>query len=202
AATLLAGTFLGTAGAALFSFARELGQLLAKPVELLRQVVFPDLARLWRNDVPRFIRVTWRTGAITAGVGLAVVLVSLVAAKHILTALAGADFGAAAVLLTLLLLAASVELGGAAFRPACYVMGRARTLLKVQLVSTSVYLLGFVGLVHLYGLEGIGMATVAAALVSFIGAGAVVQRGCRARRRAERQGHLASTPLQTNGSEA
>jgi hypothetical protein len=91
------------------------------------------------------------------------------------------------VLLTLLLLAASVELGGASFRPASYVMGRARALLNVQLASTAVYLGGFLWLVQILGLEGIGVASVAAAVVSFLGAGVLVQRGCRERLQADRQ---------------
>lgn len=181
AATLLAGTLLGSAGAALFAFARELAEVLAKPVVLLRQVVFPDLARLWRNDVPRFIRVTWKTGAITAGVGLVVVALSVFAAEPLLVALAGEDFGAAAGLLSLLLLAATIELAGAAFRPASYVMGKARTLLKVQILATTVYLTGFAGLIQLYGMNGIGLASILSGIVTFVGAGLIVQRGCRAR---------------------
>ncbi|MFV2090982.1 MAG: lipopolysaccharide biosynthesis protein, partial [Pseudomonadales bacterium] len=145
AATLLAGTLLGSAGAALFAFARELAEVLAKPVTLLRQVVFPDLARLWRNDVDRFIRVTWRTGAITAAIGLVVVGVSVFAAEPVLEGLAGAEFGAAAGLLTLLLVAATIDLGGASLRPASYVIGKARALLNVQMVATTVYLSGFMG---------------------------------------------------------
>ncbi len=181
AATLLAGSLLGSAGAALFAFARELAEVLAKPVVLLRQVVFPDLARLWRNDVPRFIRVTWKTGAITAGVGLAVVAISIFAAEPLLVALAGSDFAAAATLLTLLLLAASIELGGAAFRPASYVMGRARALLNVQIVATTAYLIGFVAFIELYGLAGIGFAAISSGVITFLGAGYIVQRGCRER---------------------
>lgn len=183
AATLLAGTLLGPAGAALFAFARELAEVLAKPVVLLRQVVFPDLARLWMNDVPRFVRVTWRTGAITAGVGLAVVLVSIVAAEPLLAALAGADFGAAGMLLTLLLLGASVELAGAAFRPAGYVMGKARALLNVQVLATTVYLVAFLGFAELFGLNGIGFASILSGIVTFLGGGYLVRRGCRARLR-------------------
>jgi O-antigen/teichoic acid export membrane protein len=155
-------------------------------VVLLRQVVFPDLARLWRNDVPRFVRVTWKTGAITAGVGLAVVLVSIFAAEPLLIALAGGDFGAAAGLLTLLLLAATIELAGAAFRPASYVMGRARALLNVQILATTVYLIGFAGFIDLYGLPGVGLAAILSGIVTFAGAGYIVQQGCRARVRSER----------------
>jgi len=185
AATLLAGSLLGPAGAALFAFARELAEVLAKPVVLLRQVVFPDLARLWRNDVPRFVRVTWKTGAITAAVGFSVVAFSVFVAEPLLIALAGGDFGAAAGLLTLLLLAASVELAGAAFRPASYVMGRARALLNVQIVATVVYLTAFIGLIELYGLSGIGFAAILSGIVTFLGAGYIVQRGCRERIRSD-----------------
>ena len=66
-------------------------RMAVEPVTLLRQVVFPDLARLWRNDVDRFIRVTWRTGAITAAIGLVVVVVSVLAAEPVLEGLAGRD---------------------------------------------------------------------------------------------------------------
>ncbi|MGD8415892.1 MAG: hypothetical protein PVH91_02420 [Pseudomonadales bacterium] len=197
AATLIAGTLLGSAGAALFSFARELSEVLAKPVNVLRQVVFPDLARLWRNDMPRFINVTWRTGAVTAAGGLAVVVVSVFAGHALLTALAGADFGAAATLLTLLLLAATIELGGASFRPASYVMGKARALLNVQLLATGLYLAGFVVFANLYGLDGVGLASLLSGITSFLGAGYIVQRGCRERLRADR-----SAPVAGAGSEA
>ena len=193
AATLLAGAFLGSAGAALFALARELAEVLAKPVTLLRQVVFPDLARLWRNDVARFIRVTWRTGAVTAGVGLVVVLVALIAAEPLLIALAGPEYGAAAPLLTLLLLAASIDLAGASLRPASYVMGRARALLKVQIVATVVYLTAFVALVDTLGLPGIGLASIGSALVLLAGATLLVQRGLRER---------AGLPLEQVGSGA
>lgn len=180
-ATLIAGTILGSAGAALFAFARELAEVLAKPVTLLRQVVFPDLARLWRNDVRRFVNVTWRTGAITAAVGLAVVAVSVVAGGVILGALAGADFTAAADLLTLLLLAASVELAGASFRPASYVMGRARALLNIQIGATLLYLASFVTLAPTLGLSGVGLASLLSAIVMFFGSGYLVFRGSRER---------------------
>lgn len=196
AATLLAGSMLGSAGAALFAFARDLAEVLAKPVALLRQVVFPDLARLWRNDVPRFVRVTWRTGAITAGIGLLVVGVAFFAAEPLLVALAGRDFGAAADLLTLLLLAASIELAGAAFRPASYVMGKARTLLNVQIIATTAYLLSFVGFIELYGLNGVGLASIISVSIGFIGAGTIVLRSARARLK-----EASSVPL-GNGSQA
>jgi O-antigen/teichoic acid export membrane protein len=185
AATLLAGSMLGPAAAALFAFARELAEVLAKPVVLLRQVVFPDLARLWRNDVSRFVRVTWRTGVVTAGIGLLVVGVAFFAAEPLLVTLAGDDFGAGADLLTLLLLAASIELAGAAYRPAGYVMGKARALLSVQIISTVAYLGSFVGLIQFYGLNGIGMAAIISGGITLVGAGYVVLRGARLRLKGE-----------------
>ena len=190
AATLLAGALLGPAGAALFSFARELAEVLSKPVTLLRQVVFPDLARLWRSDLSRFVRVTWRTGAITAMVGLAVAALSVVLGETVLETLAGSDFGVASSLLTLLLLAASIDLAGASFRPAGYVMGVARALLNVQILATVVYLGGFLAFVRLHGLAGVGYATVLSAIVTLLGSGVLVQRGCRSRIKAEGRARL------------
>ena len=180
-ATLLAGTLLGSAAAGLFAFARELSNVLAKPVAILRQVVFPDLARLWRNDLPRFLNVTWRTGALTALIGFAVVLIAVFAARPLLIALAGEDFAGAAPLLILLLIAASIELGGASLRPAGYVMGKAQMLLRVQIVATFVYLCSFVTLVPLFELPGIGLVAILTALVSLLGSGALIAAGYRQR---------------------
>ena len=87
---------------------------------------------------------------------------------------------------SLLLLAASIELAGASFRPASYVIGKARALLNVQIAATVVYLLGFVGLVQYYGLPGIGLASLLAATVTFFGSGWLVQRACQARLSADR----------------
>ncbi len=195
-ATLIAGTILGSAGAALFSLARQLAEVVAKPVNLLRQVVYPDLARLWRNDVRRFVNVTWRTGAVTAGVGMVVVLVSVIAGDLLLSVLAGPEFAAAAQLLTLLLLSASIELAGASFRPASYVMGKAQALLNVQILATLLYLVAFVTLAELFGLNGVGLASLMSATVVFFGAGYLVLRGARERLRADR------TPTVGAGSEA
>ncbi|MCB1684227.1 MAG: lipopolysaccharide biosynthesis protein [Pseudomonadales bacterium] len=184
-ATLLAGTLLGSAAAGLFAFARELANVLAKPVSILRQVVFPDLARLWRNDLPRFLNVTWRTGALTGGVGIAVAVLSIFAARPLLVLIAGTEFAAAGLLLTLLLTAAAVELSGATLRPAGYVMGRARALLKVQILATAVYLGAFAGLVPILGLTGVGAASIATALVNLIGCALLIVQGYRHRLRAD-----------------
>ncbi|MEM8768757.1 MAG: hypothetical protein AAGE43_15020, partial [Pseudomonadota bacterium] len=104
-------------------------------------------------------------------------------AEPLLVALAGADFGAAGMLLTLLLLGATVELAGAAFRPAGYVMGKARALLNVQVLATSVYLIAFLTCAELFGLNGIGFASILSGIVTFLGGGYLVQRGCRVRLR-------------------
>ena len=156
-------------------------------------MVFPDLARLWRDDVRRFLNVTWRTGAVLGGVGMAVVAGSLLVAEPLLRGLAGKDFSAAAGLLSLLLLAASIELGGAAFRPASYVMGKARVLLYVQILATTIYLGSFVLLASVYGLNGIGLATILSAIVAFLGAGMLVHRGYRQRLRADRAARSSDT---------
>jgi len=52
--TLLAGAFLGPTGAGLLRLARESTKVLSKPGALLRQVLFPDMVRMWVRGAGTF----------------------------------------------------------------------------------------------------------------------------------------------------
>lgn len=157
-ATLMVGASLGAAEAGLFRAARECAGALSKPTLLLRQVVFPDLARLWAVDRPAFRGLLLRVTVLTSLFGIALAAAAWFVGGPILALLFGPDFAGAGPLLSWLLLAAALELGGAAMRPAGYAMGLAGRVLAIHIAATLVFAAVFYPLLHAFGLSGLGMA--------------------------------------------
>jgi len=168
--TLLVGGLLSATDVGLFRIAREFAAVLAGPAVLLRQVLFPDLSRLWHRGDVVFKQVLIRTVSFAAAVGLAVVGVSLLAAEPLLNAIAGPDYAGAGAVLSWLLLAATLDVCSSALRAGGYAAGQASRLLKINVVATAVYALTFIGAAQWMGLSGVGVAAAVASLLSLIGA--------------------------------
>ncbi len=163
--TLLAGYLLGPAEAGLLRLAREMSSLLSKPAVLIREVVFPDLTRSWRQGSDAFKLIAYRTALLGAGVGLLFVAVGYFFGDDLLAALIGKEFVAAAPVLTLMLLAATFDLAASPLRSAAYAIGNAGKVLRMYVLSAGVYLALFVALTSWLGVIGAGVAAcVAAAL--------------------------------------
>lgn len=169
--TLMAGGLLGSEGAAMFRIARDFANVLAKPALLIRQAAFPDLTRLWHRGDPQFFPVVCKTALVSGVAGLALVLLSVPAGEPLLARLFGPDYGPAAALMTLLLLAASLDLAAAAFRTSAYAMGRAGSVLWIQVLSTALFVVAFWVLAKSLGLTGPGFA---AAMSSALGLAGLV----------------------------
>ncbi|HEY5680886.1 MAG TPA: oligosaccharide flippase family protein [Pseudomonadales bacterium] len=171
---LLAGVLLGPAGAGMFRVAREFADVLAKPVIVVRQAVFPDFARLWRERDPRFKTLYWRLGLY--GGLIAAVVVGLVGlyAGELLEALVGEEYVQGAALLVWLMVAGALELIGAALRPAAYAMGAATGALRVQIVTAVCHVSAFAVLVPWLGLAGAGIAAACSGAIALAGMVALV----------------------------
>jgi len=180
--TLLAGTYLGPAGAGLLRLAREATKVLSKPGALLRQVLFPDMVRMWVRRSPEFRAILVRSLLLAMVVGLVIATASAFGGPFVLTKTLGADYAAAAPLLSLLLLATTLELMATVLRSAGYAMGHAAAILKLHLVSSVLYLASFVVLTPYAGLIGPGFAACIASMVPLFGSGLLVFRGIRKRR--------------------
>lgn len=165
---ILAGYFLGPVEAGLLRLARQFSSLLAKPAELIRQVVFPDLTRSWREGSGHFKLVAYRTAFFGGGVGLVFVLAGYFYGDIILSTLVGKEYIAAAPLLTLLLLAATFNLSASSLRAAAYAIGYATQVLKIYMVSVIIYLALFFALTASIGLIGAGVAACVAAVIPLI----------------------------------
>jgi len=174
--TLLAGTFLGPAGAGLLRLARETTKVLSKPGALLRQVLFPDMVRLWVRRSPEFRFILTRSLLIAMFVGIVFTTASLFGGAWLLTLVLGADYAEAAPLLSLLLLATTLELMATVLRSAGYAMGHAGAILKLHLFSSAIYLASFIVLTPYVGLIGPGYAACIAATLPLLGSGLIILR--------------------------
>lgn len=178
---LLAGAFLGPAGAGLLRLARETTKVLSKPGALVRQVLFPDMVRMWVRDAEAFGFLLARAMLFCALFGCIFIVASLFGGAQLLGAALGSDYAAAAPLMSLLLLATTLELLATVLRSAGYAMGYAGKILKLHIISAVIYLTAFAALTPYYGLIGPGFAAIVAALVPLFGIGVLVVSGIRSR---------------------
>lgn len=180
-ATLLAGMFLGPQGAGLLRIASEITKILSKPGELLQQVLFPDLVRMWNSGTAVFAVLLKRALSIATLYGLVFVAASLLGGSYILTNTLGEDYAQAAPLLSFLMLATTFELLATVLRTAGYAMGHASKILRLHLISSVLYLLMFVVLTPQLGLIGPGLTACIATSVPLGGTWLLIRNHLRNR---------------------
>jgi len=177
--TLLAGTLLGPAGAGYLRLANESTKILSKPGGLLRQVLFPDMVRMWVRRSTDFGALLTRAVLISALFGLVLTAVSVVGGRPLFSTALGEAYGQAAPLLTLILFAATLELIATVLRAAGYAIGHAGKILRLHVISAVIYLAAFVSLTPIFGLIGPGLASCIAAIIPSAGIAILVSNSIR-----------------------
>ncbi len=175
-ATLAVGLLFGAHSAGIYRLARDIAEVVSKPVILLRQAIFPDLTELWNQNKSAFLSLTWRASAVLALAGGVFVLAALAFGADLLALLAGEPFRAGATLLALLLGAAALELGAAPLRPASYAMDGVVQVLILQSMAVALFFAVLFATKPLIGLDGAGWAALASASASFCGMVWLVRR--------------------------
>ena len=163
--TLLLGGILGSAAAGLYRIAREIADILAKPVQLIRQAAFTELTRVAETEPHGLPLRVLRDSLKLLLPGIVLVGVGYFWGDLVLTYIAGQEYVVAHLLLILLLAAAAIELLGALLRPLAYVLDAANRALLAQVLASLAYLVVFVLLVGTWGVEAVGIAACVAALL-------------------------------------
>lgn len=167
--TVLVGYLLGPAEAGLLRLARELSSTLAKPALLIRQVIFVDLTRSLSQGYSGFNSIAYRTALLGGALGMAFVILSYFFGEYLLASLLGEQFVAAKTVLTLMLIAATMDLAASPLRSGLYAIGQAFNALRLHIISTVIYLILFILLTRQFGLIGAGMAASASAALTLTG---------------------------------
>jgi len=164
---LLAGSLLGPAAAGMFRLARDFSSILSKPAGMLRDVLFPDLARILHRQAGGFHALGRKAARAAAMTGLLLVSLSIPTAGPVL-GLIGDEYTQASTLLSLMLLAATFELTTSPLRATAYAMGRVAPVLRIHLLGLVVFLVLFYVLARTIGLTGPGLAAVAGSLLTLL----------------------------------
>lgn len=178
--TLYAGALLGPQGAAMFRIAREFANVVAKPALLVREAIYPDLARLRHRRDQAFSKIVVIMAAMMGIPALLLAIASLWLGAPLLKLAVGENYLPAAGLLSWLIAAATLEMAAAPLRPAGYALGCAQAMLVVQVLAAVLFIAAFHWLTPTLGMTGPGIATVAMSLVTLLGLSLVVRRALAA----------------------
>ncbi len=160
---ILSGFLLGPASVAYVKVAQELSGILTKPAILLSDVIFPELSRLTavydKAGIRKLLAQTLSP--------LAVILLVVSAALYYWTELlldltVGPDFLVAADLLKLFMFSGVLGLAFFWLEPFLYAMGKPEIAFYNRFVSTVLQVVLMILLTKRFGLEGIGIASLAA----------------------------------------
>lgn len=125
----------------------------------LRQVVFPELSRLWaKGRYGRFNRLVLLMSLALLSVQLLIALPILWHMEAVIRILFGPEFAGAGAVMSILLVSTIVFASGVILNPALLAMGRDRLLVRATTVATAIFALSFVPLVRGYGVEGAAIA--------------------------------------------
>lgn len=162
--TLAVGGVVGTEAAGGFRIAFQFAQALAKPALLLGRVIFPELAHL--SATGREHATVWKSSGTAAIGGVAMVIVTALLGKTVLTIVAGPAYADAAPLLVVLSLSAAIDLAGFALEPALLATGRAGLALAARTAGAVAYALLLALTIDKFGAFGVAGSAVAGSAIT------------------------------------
>ncbi len=166
-ATFSVGMVLGSGPAALMKVAQELGTALTKPIDLINQSVYPDIARLAASrEWKRLRRLVLRTGAAAATVSALTTLLLLITGRGVIELVFGDGFDGAYRLLLLLSAATTVTVAVFSVDPTMYALGKPSRPLITALIANGLFVAVMFAAFPLLGLYAPGAAYVAAAVAN------------------------------------
>jgi len=161
---LLIGGVLNAASAGLYRVASSIADAVQKPTMLLTKALYPQLLRLDPAGKEPW-RLMFRVIAVSAALGLVLLLAAALLGKWVLATAFGADFTGAYPVLVILLGASLLGLVSAPMPPMLDALGRIAVPTMANIAGAISYLASFLPLVAAFGLAGAGLAFVVGKLV-------------------------------------
>lgn len=161
-----AGAFLGEAAAGVYRLVAQTTRVISGPALLLRQVLFPDLARLWPMAPDEYRGLLRRTLAWSTLAAALFVGATLWFGDELIAMLFGERYDVGETLLAWLMLAAGLDLITSVMRAGLYARSRAGTVLFGYAAGVVMHAAAFVPLVVVAGLTGAGVAAACGAVVT------------------------------------
>lgn len=125
----------------------------------VRQVLYPEMTKLWAvGDFDKFWRLVRYVSLPVCGVALLVSVPLALKMPELADLLFGPEFRGAAPVMTILMYAAIVYLGGLVLNPALLSMGLDSALVRTTIAATVVFAASFLPLLYWMGIEGIALS--------------------------------------------
>lgn len=164
--TLAVGGVAGATMAGGYRMAAKLAKAVARPVQMMATILYPELARLKaRRDTETLNRVMTRTLAISALLALVLIAVVVLLGPLLIRLLGGRSYEFARIFLIVLGIGAALDLSGFALEPLLTSQGRPGRVLAIRISGSATYFALLAILLPVIGPLGAAMAVVAAALV-------------------------------------
>jgi O-antigen/teichoic acid export membrane protein len=163
AITLMVGALAGPAPAAFWRIGRQVADALAKPARLLIPALYPELARLRVSHGEHAMRrLAVQVGLVGGAVGTALLIVTAIAGRPVLTLVMGAAFAPAASIMLWQVGAAVNGIWALPLDPKLVTLGRPGDSLKVRLVVSAALLAALPFMIGRFGITGAGISLVTA----------------------------------------
>ena len=153
---IVAGT-LGPIAAGLYKIASTLMDSTSKPADLLSRGFYPEIMRLDPTSKQPW-KLGLRVGALSACIGIAVILLVMVGGKPVIGLIFGRKYLDAFDLLRLMAWSLVVSTAAFPLESLLYMVDRQRTALAMQTLSAALYLCLLYALTRLWQLDGAGIA--------------------------------------------
>ncbi|SDD39034.1 Membrane protein involved in the export of O-antigen and teichoic acid [Paracoccus isoporae] len=156
---LVLGAMLNPAAVGMYQLGKRVMNRVVKLAGPVRQTIYPELARLWeQGKVARFNRLIVIVSVSILALQLVVAIPVMLNIERIIEIVFGADFVGAGTVMNILLMSSIIFAAGVALNPALLSMGKDGLLVLVTVVSTLLFALSFLPMVHLFGVEGAALS--------------------------------------------
>ncbi len=175
--TLVVGAVLGPVSAGLYNIAVQFAAVLDRPVEMLRRSIYPELARLGAAaDGDAIRRLTVRSALLVGACALPLVIVLIAIAEPALRLTVGDAYVGASVVLGWLLARQAILAFGFPLGLVLVSLDRASTVLKINVLTSTLYVVLLTLALPLWGIAGAGFSAAVVAVVVTALNGIVVAR--------------------------
>ncbi|WP_336984974.1 lipopolysaccharide biosynthesis protein [Asaia sp. HN128] len=167
--TLVVGSLLGSAEAAVFRICRQIADGIVTPAQMLSPVLYPELVKMRdRQDWSGLKRITWKIFFMLCAVSVALLLVAAFFGGRIFSLMLHIHLHGTTYYISIMLVSAVLTLLVVPLEPLLTVMGQIGYLMANRTWITLAYFPVLYGLTSVWSLKGACYATVFSSLAMFI----------------------------------
>ncbi|WP_367160291.1 lipopolysaccharide biosynthesis protein [Kozakia baliensis] len=164
--TLIVGSLLGPASAGYYRIASQVAAGIAKPVTLVQSTLYPEMARMWREQsTKRLYRMCIQIALVGGALGSLLLVVAFFAGRPLLDFMTGDAHSRALPVMLWLLAAEIVTVWGLPLEPLLFTTRKSGAAILARTMETIFFLPFLVLMIRWYGLGGVGPATLCATLI-------------------------------------